>query len=335
MPRIRAGIITAVLQFVAGAGGRPARVRIAAGLRDGDLLDPDRMLDIDRLAATLDAAAEELSLETFGLRLGSHFDLEGLGLLTYAVLNADTVETGVKNLVRYLGTLIEGIQARLVVDPETVTLSVSLSDVPVERARQLQEGGVLVLLRMLRRLVGDDAWTPQAVAFAHAAPADTAEHRRVFGGEPLFDASANEIRFAPKVLGVSVPDADRSRLPVVEQRLREVLRDEPEDEPWLAELRVQIAGRLCDGHPSLVDLAPRVGMSARTLQRRLAERNIVYRDLVQEARRRLALRYLERGDTDLTEIAFLLGYSELSAFAHAFRRWTGRSPGAYRRAASG
>lgn len=331
MAKVRAGMITAVLQFVAGAGGRPGRVRAAAGLREGDLLDPDRMLDLERLATTLDAAAEELDAPTFGLRIGASFDLEGLGLLAYAVLNADTVETGVKNLVRYLATLIEGVHSGLEIDNDRATLVVSLPGAAGERARHLQDAGVVVLVRMLRRLLGDDAWCPRSIVFAHPAPDDLGEYRRLLGTDIGFSAPVNELGFDAAILATPVPDADRSRLPVVEQRLREVVPEEPGDEPWLAELRIQIAGRLCDGHPNLVDLAPHVGMSARTLQRRLAERGIVYRQLVQQARHRLALRYLERGDTDLTEIAFLLGYSEQSAFTHAFRRWTGRSPGAYRR----
>ena len=129
--------------------------------------------------------------------------------------------------------------------------------------------------------------------------------------------------------------ADRTLLPIVEQRLQEVLTSPPGEDPWLAALRIQIASRLCDGHPKLADVAPDVGLTPRTLQRRLAEQGVVYRDLVQEARRRLALEYLEQSDTDLTEIAFLLGYSELSAFAHAFRRWTGSTPGAARRSRPG
>ena len=166
---------------------------------------------------------------------------------------------------------------------------------------------------------------------ANAAPRDTTEHLRLFGVVPAFAQPSNEIRFDASILPREVSGSDRSLLPAVEQRLQEVLAAEPGDDPWLARLRVEVASRLCDGHPTLQDLAPRLGVSARTLQRQLAERGLVYRDLVQQARHQLAFQYLERTDTDLTEIAFLLGYSELSAFAHAFRRWTGASPGAHRR----
>ena len=331
MTGLRAGLVAAVLQFVAGAGGHPARVRATAGIRPGDLVDPDRLVDLSRVAAVLSAAADELHDPAFGLHLGANFELESLGLVTYAVLNADTVETGMRNLVRYLGTLLPGAQADFVVARGIATLRLDAAGLDRQAAGPFQEAGVLAVLRMLRHLLGDDAWAPQTVTLSHAAPRDTSEHRRRFGVTPSFGARHNELGFDAALLAREVLDADRSQLPLVEQRLEKVVRGEPDDEPWLAALRVQIASRLCDGHPNLVDLAPRVGVSARTLQRRLGDRGLAYRDLVQQARRRLALEYLERTDTGLTEIAFLLGYSELSAFAHAFSRWTGRSPGSHRR----
>ena len=332
MAKLRAGLVTAVLQFVAGSGGDPARVRAAAGLREGDLLDPDRMVEIDRLAAVLAAAGDEMRDPAFGLHLGANFDLEGLGLLTYAVLNASTVEIGLNNLVRYLGTLIEGAKAELSTRSRVASLRVVVDGADPTAFRHLHEGGLLLVLRMLRRLVGAAAWRPLAIALVHGAPADTREHRRRYGVEPRFGQRANEIRFDAALLARAVAGTDRSLLPVVEHRLQEVLAAEPGDEPWLARLRVEIASRLCDGHPTLPDVAPEIGLGTRTLQRLLAERGLVYRDLVQDARRRLALEYLERSNTDLTEIAFLLGYSELAAFAHAFQRWMGTSPGAHRRA---
>lgn len=335
MARIRAGLAAAVLHFVAGSGGDPARVRAAAGLREADLLDPERMLEVDRLAAIFACAADELDDPAFGLRVGANFDLQALGLVTYAVLNAATVEIGVNNLVRYLGTLVHGAHAELATSRGVATLRATLEGVASEPFRQVFDGGLLLLLRMLRRLVGDAAWRPREVLLMHGAPADTAEHHRLFGVLPRFGQRSNEIRFDASVLHVEVSGADRSLLPVVEQRLQGVLAAEPGDAPWLAALRVQIASRLCDGHPCLPAVAPGIGLSTRTLQRNLAERGFAYRDLVQEARLQLALHYLERTETDLTEIAFLLGYAELSAFAHAFRRWTGRSPGAHRRASRG
>ena len=330
MPKVRAELVSTVLHFVAGAGGNPARVRSAAGLRAGDLLDPARLIDFDLLAAVLAHAAENLGDPSFGLHVGANFHLEGLGLLTYAVLNASTVEIGLQNLVRYLDSLVQGLRPELATKRGETTLKVAVG-LKRATARHLQESGTLTLVRLLRRLVGDERWVPRAVVLAHARPADVDEHVRLFGVVPAFGGRYNELRFDAAILRHEVPDADRSLVPIVEQRLHEVLGVDAHEEPWLRDLRYRIASRLCDGHPSLADLAPDLGLSPRTLQRRLGERGLVWRDIVQETRLRLATRYLEESDTDLTEVAFLLGYAEQSAFTHAFRRWTRKSPGAHRR----
>jgi AraC-like DNA-binding protein len=330
MAKVRAELVTTVLQFVAGAGGNPARVRAAAGIRPGDLLDPARLIDFDLLAAALAHAADDLGDPSFGLHLGANFHLEALGLVTYAVLNASTVEIGLQNLVRYLDSLVQGLRPELATRRGETTLRVSVG-LRRATARHLQEAGTLTLVRLLGRLLGDDRWTPRAVVLAHERPADVTEHVRLLGVVPTFGGRYNEMRFDAALLRREVPDADRSLVPIVEQRLQEVVGVDAREEPWLRDLRFRIASRLCDGHPSLAALAPDLGVSARTLQRRLADRGLVWRDLVQATRLRLATRYLEESDTDLTEVAFLLGYAEQSAFTHAFRRWTRKSPGAHRR----
>lgn len=99
----------------------------------------------------------------------------------------------------------------------------------------------------------------------------------------------------------------------------------------LVDVLVQNLTRACGATPSLTSLAAEAGMSERTLQRRLQDRGVRFRDLLEEARRQVAIELLTAGDTPIAEIAWRLGYSDTTSFAHAFRRWTGVSPGAARR----
>ncbi|MGH7287899.1 MAG: helix-turn-helix domain-containing protein [Myxococcota bacterium] len=98
------------------------------------------------------------------------------------------------------------------------------------------------------------------------------------------------------------------------------------DDHRLQTVRGAIAEALCDGGPTLRVIAKRMGMSVRTLQRRLDDCGVVFKALVAEIRCELANRYLAEGRASLTEVAFLLGYSELSGFDRAFRRWTASTP---------
>jgi AraC-like DNA-binding protein len=132
------------------------------------------------------------------------------------------------------------------------------------------------------------------------------------------------------LLDRSVPGADRGLLPIVERHLQELLASK-DGGGWIDEVRNAIAEALCDGAPTIRVVAKRLGASVRTLQRRLGEHDVVFTTLVEDVRREVAMRYLADGKAELTEIAFLTGYSELSAFGRAFRRWTGSTPLAARK----
>ena len=93
----------------------------------------------------------------------------------------------------------------------------------------------------------------------------------------------------------------------------------------------QITQALSEGIPTISKIADQLGMSRRTLQRRLADQGLVYQELVDETRRDLAVRLLERNEFSLAEIAFLTGYAEQSTFTRAFKRWHGLTPTGFRR----
>ena len=95
-------------------------------------------------------------------------------------------------------------------------------------------------------------------------------------------------------------------------------------------IKDHLLGALSDGCPTLDEISEALDLPAWTIQRRLAEGGIAYKELVEETRKELALSYLKQPHLPLTEIAFLLGYSELSAFSRAFHRWTGVAPRRYR-----
>ncbi len=105
----------------------------------------------------------------------------------------------------------------------------------------------------------------------------------------------------------------------------------PEQHGEIEPLRREIARMLVKGESGIEHLAHATGTSVRTLQRRLKEAGVSYNDLQNDVRKTLALNLLENETLALAEIAFSLGYSEVSAFNHAFRRWVGQSPGDYRR----
>jgi AraC-like DNA-binding protein len=322
-----------LLDAITASGGSPERVLEAAGLRASDIADPDHWVDLEKLLILDDAAARELGDEAFGLKLGLTYDPSSLGVLAYAVLHAPNVDTAVRNFERYGHTHMEG--ARIVFETRGAECLFGY-DIAVgsrELRRQNAEGACAMGVQLMRRLIGSD-WRPLRVLFGHRKPADVREHERIFGAPLLFDQDVScALVFPASDLQRPVIGADTRLLPIVQRWLDDLPQSKSASDAWLRDVRGEIARATCDGHPELERIARKLGMGGRTLQRRLAERGLVWKAVVEDVRRELALRYLNEPELPLTEVAFLLGYSELSAFYRAFRRWTGITPAEHRRRA--
>ena len=325
------GAAASVLEAVAKRGGSAERVLRAAGLSARELLDPDHFVDLEKMLVLQDAAAREVGDDTLGLTLALTYNADRLGVLAYALLNAPTVGVALRNLERYAHTLLQGVR---VVIERRGSECVAGYDIPVgdrELRRQNAEGASVISLEVMRRLVGPE-WRPRRVEFGHRKPDDLTQHNRVFGVPLRFEAEHSfALVFDAAELDRPVQGADTRILPIVQRYLDEFPAPSGSDDGWPREIRTLIARNVSNGHPNMERIARLVGLSGRTLQRRLGERGLVWKTLVEEVRRELALRYLKDDSTSLTEIAFLLGYSDLSAFDRAFRRWTGTTPAVERR----
>ena len=200
------------------------------------------------------------------------------------------------------------------------------------------EGALATFVTLFREAAGPDL-RPVRVQFRHPPQGTRRALEALFGVAPVYGAEGDGMQFSTEHVDrpCAVGDlaiwrwmhgqADR------ELAAREA-RAEAEGRGLEARVIEAVAARLSDGAPSLADVAGGLGVGARTLQRRLAERGQTFQALVDEARRRLAQELVAGSRYSLAEIAFLTGFSEQSAFTRAFKRWSGRSPRAWREAAA-
>ena len=120
--------------------------------------------------------------------------------------------------------------------------------------------------------------------------------------------------------------ADSELLKILKRHCQMILGARPKSDGLVFEVQQLITNLLPSGQPKIDAVAQELGMSSRTLTRRLAEAGVTYKGLLDEVRRKLALQYLRDKRISFKQVAYLLGYSEVSAFYHAFRRWVGSSP---------
>jgi AraC-like DNA-binding protein len=264
------------------------------------------------------------------LHFGEHFNPKSLGPVIYAVLNAPTTAAACQIAGRYLH--VHNGAAKLSVSIENGRgyvryLSNGLDE---QTSRQYNEHAMTVLLNTIRLMIGSQ-WTPQEVHFPHQAPDQTTEHIRVFRAPVLFGCETNAFIIGHEILERQVPGADPRLYQILQRYLEQALADIPLEDKVLASVRKAIAETMGEGDPSLTRVGKHLALSPRTLQRRLEERGTKFNNLMDDTRRRFAIGYLKGDDHTLTQIAFLLGYSEVSAFNRAFKRWTGSTPSNYRR----
>jgi AraC-like DNA-binding protein len=173
-------------------------------------------------------------------------------------------------------------------------------------------------------LVGQPV-VPDNVRFRHEKPARTATHERLFGRLPQFGAEYNELVFSRESLALVLKNKSEDFFAIFARRVEQTLAHLDRSSSTANDVRMAARATLSHGGPSLSDVARILRTSPRTLQRRLQQEGTTFGDVLESLRQELAHSYLQRR-TPVSEVAARLGYSDASAFCHAFRRWTGSNP---------
>lgn len=188
---------------------------------------------------------------------------------------------------------------------------------------------IATMVHMFRMNTGVD-WEPLTVGFEHPKPKNIEPYQRFFRCPIVFDQPANEVVVNSDILELPLLNADSNLCGIIEQYAKERLAKLPQSENVLDHVRAAIYQNLTEGDFSLNEISKKMGYTPRTLQRKFREAGSSYQSLLDEIRQELALCYLREGQISISEIGFLLGFSEPSSFYRSFRRWTGLSPGEFR-----
>jgi AraC-like DNA-binding protein len=241
-------------------------------------------------------------------------------------VSSPTVGSGLDHLARYVRAVIDRAGA------EFAVLGDSLAVTWVKPAEPHRvEFAFALMVRMAREATGLSL-VPRKVHFAHRAPESRLEHRAFFGSPVRFGASSNQLLFSRKDLALRLRSADPALSRIVRRRLDKMLKQISRKDSIGTQVRRVLLDNLTGGKLTAASIAPCVALSERTLHRRLRAENTSFADILDATRGELAKSLLLEPGIGIGEIAFLLGYSESSAFHRFFRRWTGSTPLAYRRA---
>jgi AraC-like DNA-binding protein len=273
-----------------------------------------------------------LGVTPFGLALAEHSESRALAVFGYLMTSAPTLGESMTRLLRYERLLQStATGTRIEVHPDHVSLCFRLADRTWAAPPAAVEYGLAAVLRLARATTGVHI-VPRGIAFEHPAPPEVEPYERFFGVRPRFGAPRTEICVTPEVLALPFRTADPVLSALLERHAEAALARLPEAAPYADRIRAAIREALeHGGHAALEEVARRVSASPRTVQRLLREEGTTYHAEVDAVREALARTWLADPRRTLHDVAISLGFADQSAFSRAFTRWTGVSPGRFRR----
>lgn len=252
------------------------------------------------------------------------------GIVEYVCRSAPTVGEALRQWVRYLNLLEDAVEVALEIDDDHAYVRVIReSEAPAPGAHEL----CFALVAKQARELATVPFRLSRVEFVHRA-ADPAPYRAHFDAPVMFGAPVTQLVLPRAALTIALASSDPNLLTILTRAADEQARARPVDASMTSQVArvLREALRTDDGHVDVV--ARRLGLTARSLQRRLKDENTSFNAVREDVRQQLSRRYLDEG-LSIAEISFLLGFSEPSAFFRAFKRWTGVTPAVSRLARSG
>ena len=267
--------------------------------------------------------------DDFGIWLAELTRSAPLTTAAWFILSSSNLEQGLERAVRFQRLLHDRATGTLESGDSEVSYVHRVGHASFRAPRHALEFGFASLVLLVRRATGRDV-VPARVRFQHAEPRATSAHLRLFGREVEFGADVDELVWSRETLALPVLTADPALTEVLLSHARHLTERLPAGESLALRVQRLVALRLPDSAPSVDEAAEALSLTRRTLQRRLKEEGTSFEDILDDLRRQLAERYLREQRLGVQETAFLLGYSDVSAFHRAFLRWTGLSPSRFR-----
>ena len=273
----------------------------------------------------LEFAATEANDTLLGLHLAAEMDPRDIGILFYLTASSATVADALEHLARYARTTNEAVLVEISRHKVETVVTVRLAlEFEVPR-RQFLEFIALEVIRALGRVTNRD-FAPSRITFAHMRNSGLRELHRILRCPVEFMQPTNSWVLPQSIMELPIVSEDSHLLQILETHADDLLSERRATAGLRGLVESQLLKVLPSGRVQAAVVAQQLGMTERSLRRHLAEEGTTFSEILDRLRNSLALRYLEDQRTSLQQIAWLLGYSELAAFNHAFKRWFGTSP---------
>lgn len=304
-----------------------------SGLSKAQVVEPNFVLEFEVLRSLALDAMRISGEPALGLIVGERLGIVAHGILGYAVISSGSVREVLSVIQQYLSLRTALVAIR--VDPRPDEVRVKF--IPQVPLGELYPSLMETLVCIMKTVLDDVSMGKcqfRGAAFSFECPSHAAEAAAILSIPVTYEQGWDGLSLSPNMLDTPLKLSDPETFQLSEQLCRQQLNELEARQAWSDRVRRILLERR-NPFPSEESIARHLHVSRRTLHRRLAAENTNYRLILDDIRQRLAIEHLEKGQANIDEIAYVLGYKESASFRRAFRRWTGASPSGYRQQVNG
>lgn len=305
------------------------RLRASLGLNPTEFEDPDTRVPLQLAIDLLDQSIARTGMRNMGLLAAQQVTSEHVGIAEYLARSKATLGEALTSSAQYVRLLGDGAH-QSIETRDDMAFARLWFDSNLVMHEAAYEFAVATRLNSARRITGMPELAPLEVHFMHPQPHDLSLHRQVFNCTLRFNMPITQVVLSAETLAIPLSSAEPALSRLLERQASTMLADLPRTDDLVTRVRDMLTAEtdLCE--TSATRVARRLGMSVRTLARRLGEESTSYRMLLDETRKHVALRDLAQTLRPINDIAHQLGFASSQSFHRAFRRWTGDTAASYR-----
>lgn len=305
----------------------PAPLYKRAGIDPNVISNANARINVEHMDSVWSEAVKLIDDPTFGVKMVQYWHPSMMGALGYAWLVSSTLRRAMHRIDRYIHTVTEGLETKLEDTPAGLRLSFFIvGDITLQPQQHTLI--IAVIMHMCRFNYGDELVASQ-IHLARPAPEEPKDILDFFRTEVHFDADVDSITITRADSDIELSSSNKQIALMHDEMLMKYLVEIKKGD-IVQQVQSIILDNLPDGQVTDKLVASELNLSERSMQRRLKEHKTTFRYLLDSVREMVAKQYIENPVNRMSDIAFLLGFSEQSAFSRAFKKWTGKSPVEYR-----
>lgn len=326
--------IANIIQFAGQQGANQQDLLRLTGLTMSELNDETLRLDVAIYNAVLENALAQTNDKSLGLHLGEYLNLSAAGLIVQLAQSSETVRQAVDFMIQFANLGCQALPFSLHENDKEIELRITpnklwLNQSP-ESVRHTADGIMVFTIRELNTLTHQKFY-PTRIQFHYNQPNDLKEYQRIFKCVVDFNYPYTSIFFNNRLFQEKIITSDYNLLKILVQHAELKLATMEQQADFSTIVKQMILNLVQPEFPTIEQVAANLNLSIRTLQRRLKSEQKTYKSVLDNLKQQFAMDYIKNPQLTVSEIAYLLDYSEVSAFSRSFKRWTGTTPNQFRK----